>query len=36
MDILRKYIAADDFVILKERVKWKDRLKLLLDVIIEV
>ena len=36
MDILRKYIASDDFVILKEKIKWKDRLKLLLDVIIEV
>ena len=35
MDILRKYVSSDDFVILKEKVKWKERLKLLLDLIIE-
>lgn len=34
MEILRKYIQADDFVILKEKTKWKDRLKLILEMII--
>ena len=36
MEILRKYIKGDDFVILKEKTKWKDRLKLLLEMIIAV
>ena len=36
IDILRKYVASDDFVILKEKIKWKDRLKHLLDIIIEI
>ena len=33
MEILRKYIQSDDFVVLKEKIKWKDRLKLLLEMI---
>ena len=36
MEILRKYIQGDDFVILKEKTKWKDRLKLLLEMIMAV
>ena len=36
MEILRKYIQGDDFVLLKEKTRWKERLKLLLEMIMAV
>lgn len=34
MEILRKYVASDDFVLLKEKTKWTERLKLILEMIV--
>lgn len=33
MEILRKYVSSDDFVLLKEKIKWGDRLKLILEMV---
>lgn len=36
MEIMRKFVQSDDFIILKEATKWKDRLRLILAMIISI
>lgn len=34
MEIVRKFVASDEFVVLKEKVKWVDRLRLILEMVV--
>ena len=36
MEVLRKFVSSEDFVLLKEKIKWQDRLKLLLEMVIAI